>query len=70
MFPKLKSAELRQKQLRSGLIMLNIFLLAPCRCRLFVQMEEDDGVLEFHASSGDLLRAESVKEVGPRYVQY
>lgn len=29
-------------------------------------MEEDDGVLEFHASSGDLLRAISVKEVGPR----
>lgn len=23
-----------------------------------MQVEEDDGVLEFHASSGDLLRAE------------
>ncbi|XP_051796597.1 deleted in lung and esophageal cancer protein 1 isoform X2 [Acanthochromis polyacanthus] len=30
---------------------------------LLVQMEEDDGVLEFHASAGDLLRAESDKEV-------
>ncbi|GAA6215002.1 deleted in lung and esophageal cancer protein 1 [Lates japonicus] len=29
---------------------------------LLVQMEEDDGVLEFHASVGDLLRAESEKE--------
>ncbi|XP_023122061.2 deleted in lung and esophageal cancer protein 1 [Amphiprion ocellaris] len=30
---------------------------------LLVQMEEDDGVLEFHASAGDLLRAQSDKEV-------
>lgn len=29
-----------------------------------MQMEEDDEVLEFHASAGDLLRAESDKEVG------
>ncbi|KAL7374309.1 hypothetical protein ABVT39_026064 [Epinephelus coioides] len=28
---------------------------------LLVQMEEDEGVLEFHASAGDLLRAESQK---------
>ncbi|XP_008295951.1 deleted in lung and esophageal cancer protein 1 [Stegastes partitus] len=33
---------------------------------LLVQMEEDDGVLEFHASAGDLLRAESDKEVEVR----
>ncbi|XP_023263678.1 deleted in lung and esophageal cancer protein 1 [Seriola lalandi dorsalis] len=30
---------------------------------LLVQMEEDDGVLKFHASAGDLLRAESEKEL-------
>ncbi|XP_071341210.1 deleted in lung and esophageal cancer protein 1 [Trachinotus anak] len=30
---------------------------------LLVQMEEDDGMLEFHASAGDLLRAESDKEL-------
>ncbi|XP_028289337.1 deleted in lung and esophageal cancer protein 1 [Parambassis ranga] len=30
---------------------------------LLVQMEEDDEVLEFHASAGDLLRAESDKEL-------
>lgn len=31
--------------------------------RLLVQMDEDDGVLDFYASAGDLLRAESEKEV-------
>ncbi|XP_029384985.1 deleted in lung and esophageal cancer protein 1 isoform X2 [Echeneis naucrates] len=30
---------------------------------LLVQMEEDNGVLEFHATAGDLLRAESEKEL-------
>ncbi|XP_055364189.1 deleted in lung and esophageal cancer protein 1 isoform X2 [Betta splendens] len=30
---------------------------------LFVQMKEDDGALEFHASAGDLLRGKSAKEV-------
>ncbi|XP_008306151.1 deleted in lung and esophageal cancer protein 1 isoform X2 [Cynoglossus semilaevis] len=30
---------------------------------LLVQMDEDDGVLDFYASAGDLLRAESEKEV-------
>ncbi|KAF3703629.1 Deleted in lung and esophageal cancer protein 1 Deleted in lung cancer protein 1 [Channa argus] len=30
---------------------------------LLVQMEDDDGVLEFHASAGDLLKAQSLKEV-------
>ncbi|XP_026216993.1 deleted in lung and esophageal cancer protein 1 [Anabas testudineus] len=43
---------------------VRVDLLAAVKpAALFVQMEEDDGVLEFHASSGDLLRAESVKEV-------
>lgn len=31
-----------------------------------MQMEEDDGVLEFRASAGDLLGGESAKEVGLR----
>lgn len=29
-----------------------------------MQMEEDEGVLEFRASAGDLMREESEKEVG------
>ncbi|XP_070784344.1 deleted in lung and esophageal cancer protein 1 [Enoplosus armatus] len=33
---------------------------------LLVQMEEDEGVLEFHASAGDLLREESEKELAVR----
>nr|XP_046227112.1 deleted in lung and esophageal cancer protein 1 isoform X2 [Scatophagus argus] len=33
---------------------------------LLVQMEEDEGVLEFRASAGDLLRAESEKELEVR----
>lgn len=69
MFPKLKSAEVRQKQLRGGLIKLHIFLLAPCCCRLLVQMEEDEGALEFHATAGDLLRGES-EEVSTRNLQH
>lgn len=69
MFPKLKLAEVRQKELRGGLIKLHILALAPCCCRLLVQMEEDEGVLEFRASAGDLLRGES-KEVGPRNLQH
>ena len=52
-----------QKEPRGGLIKLHIFPLDPRCCRLLVQMEEDVGVLEFNASAGDLLRAESDKEV-------
>lgn len=70
MFSKLKLAEVRQAELRGGLIKLPIFLLAPCCCRLFVQMEEEEGALEFRASAGDLLRGESEKEVGLRNVQH
>ncbi|XP_044032520.1 deleted in lung and esophageal cancer protein 1 isoform X2 [Siniperca chuatsi] len=33
---------------------------------LLVQMEEDEGVLDFHASAGDLLREESEKELAVR----
>lgn len=65
----LQSAEVRQKQLRGGLIKLHIFLLAPCCCRLSVQMEEDNGVLEFHASAGDLLKVET-DEVSTRNRQH
>ena len=38
---------------------MHVFLLALCVCRLSVQMEEDGGALQFHASAGDLLTAES-----------
>ncbi len=70
MFPRLKLAEVKQKELKGGLIKLHIFFLAPCCCRLLVQMEEDEGVLEFRASAGDLLRGESEKEVGLRNLQH
>lgn len=75
MFPKLKWGEGRegkgrQKELRGGLIKLHIFFLAPCCCRLLVQMEDDEGVLEFRASAGDLLREEPEKEVGLRNLQH
>ncbi|XP_039983101.1 deleted in lung and esophageal cancer protein 1 [Xiphias gladius] len=43
---------------------VRIDLLAAVKpAALLVQMEEDDGVLEFHASAGDLLRAESGREL-------
>ena len=49
---------------------MRVFLLAHCCYRLLVQMEEDDGVLEFHASAGDLLRADLEREVGPRNLKH
>lgn len=52
------------------MIKLHISLLAPCCCRLLVQTEEDEGVLEFHASAGDLLRAAESEEVGLRNLQH
>lgn len=70
MFLKLKLAEVRREELGGGLIKLQIFLLAPCCCRLLVQMEEDEGVLEFRASAGDLVREESEKKVGLRSLQH
>ncbi|KAK2859516.1 hypothetical protein Q5P01_004136 [Channa striata] len=43
---------------------LRVDLLAVVKpAVLLVQMEDDDGVLEFHASAGDLLKAQSLKEV-------
>lgn len=35
-----------------------------------MQAEEDDGVLEFRASAGDLLMANSDNEVGLRSIQH
>nr|XP_020458002.1 deleted in lung and esophageal cancer protein 1 isoform X2 [Monopterus albus] len=47
-----------------GLEPVRIDLLAAVKpAVLLVQMEEDEGVLEFHASAGDLLRAKSEKEL-------
>lgn len=62
MFPELKCAEVSLKELRGGLIKLHIILWAPCHCRLCVQMEEDEGVLEFRATAGDLLRLGETEE--------
>lgn len=44
--------------------MLPVFSFLP---RLSVLMEDDEKVLEFCASAGDLLRGSSEKEVGLRY---
>ncbi len=68
-FLKLKWAEVKREELKGRLMKLHIFLLAFCCCRLLVQMEEDEEVLEFRASAGDLLRAESEKEVSRRNLQ-
>lgn len=38
-------------------------MVASCRCRLGVQMEDDERVLEFFASAGDLQREEPDTEV-------
>lgn len=37
--------------------------VASCRCRLGVQMEDDEQVLEFYASAGDLQREEPDTQV-------
>lgn len=70
MFPELKLGDGRQRGLRGALIYLHKFLLAFCCCRLLVQMEDDEGGLEFHASAGDLLREQPENQVSLRNLQH
>ena len=65
MFPKLNQGKGKAKGGQWWSNEVAYLCIESCCCRLSVQMEDDEKVLEFRASAGDLLKRES-EEVGPR----